>query len=683
MYLLFEEAGRFLSGRVLSQTEASAQVELDSGKRVKVKIANVLLTFDKPAPAELLATARVVSEDIELDMAWEFAPEQEFGFADLAREYFSDKATLEQQVGALISLFEAPHYFRRAGKGRFRKASAEVLAQALAGIEKKRLVQQQIDAWVAELAAGRCPEPVREQLYRILFKPDKNAPETKAVVQAARQSQRAPLELLRAAGAIDSPYQLHWRRFLFEQFPRGTGFPPLPTPPAPADLPLAPVRAFSIDDSLTTEIDDALSVTGLGQGTVVLGIHIAAPGLAIEPGSALDEVARERLSTVYLPGWKLTMLPQAVVQAFTLDEGRDCPALSLYLTIDEATLEIRGTETRIERVPVAANLRHDELDEVITEASLGGEAVAEYPFAAELAFAWRLAQQRKRERERVRGKPEVFGRPDYAFRLVGDGTREPDGSETVAITERRRGAPLDLIVAEAMILANSHWGGWLAEHGVPGIYRSQASLAPGVKVRMGSKPLPHAGMGVAQYSWATSPLRRYVDLVNQWQIIACVRHGRTAALAAPFKPKDAALFAVISAFDAAYAAYNGFQRAIERFWTLRWLQQQGVDELDAAVMAGGLVRAESLPLVFPVAGTESMPRGTRVRVRVASIDLMTLDAHGTLVARLEAEPAGLAETEEADEADDAPLAVPLAIDLDDDAQSPAHAAPAATQPAVG
>ncbi len=139
----------------------------------------------------------------------------------------------------------------------------------------------------------------------------------------------------------------------------------------------------------------------------------------------------------------------------------------------------------------------------------------------------------------------------------------------MSISTRQRGSPLDLIVAEAMILANSTWGGWLAECGVPGIYRSQASLAPGVKVRMGTRPAPHAGMGVAQYTWATSPLRRYVDLVNQWQIIACARHGRTAALAAPFKPKDAALFSIISAFDAAYAAYNGFQHGIERYWTLR------------------------------------------------------------------------------------------------------------------
>jgi exoribonuclease-2 len=167
----------------------------------------------------------------------------------------------------------------------------------------------------------------------------------------------------------------------------------------------------------------------------------------------------------------------------------------------------------------------------------------------------------------VRGKPENFNRPDYNFRLGGnEGASRRAGA--VRSATRQRGAPLDLIVAEAMILANSTWGGWLAELGVPGIYRSQASLAPGVKVRMGAKPAPHAGMGVAQYTWATSPLRRYVDLVNQWQIIACARHGRTAALAAPFKPKDAAVLHHLG-FDAAYGAYNGFQSGIERFWTLR------------------------------------------------------------------------------------------------------------------
>jgi exoribonuclease-2 len=675
MYILYDDAGRFHAGRLLSEADASVQVELDSGKRVKVKSGNVMLRFEQPAPAELMARAQALASEIDLGLAWEFAPEGEFGFAELAREYFEAPFGPDKQAAALLRLFEAPHYFRRLGRGQFRKAPEETVQAALLGIERKKQVAAQIDAWAAELVQGRCPAPVREQLYRILFKPDKNGPEYKAVVEASRRAQRAPLDLLTAAGAIESAYQFHWRRFLFEQFPRGTEFPALATPALKDALPTAAVQAFSIDDSATTEIDDALSVQGLGSGTVVVGIHIAAPGLAIAPGSALDKVARERLSTVYMPGWKITMLPDEVVQAYTLAAGRECPALSLYVSFDETTLEPRGSRTALELVPIAANLRHDQLDGVITEATLGGAAPADYPFAAELAFAYRLACTLKQRREVVRGRPENFNRPDYSFRLERDEgapAGEPAGDERVQIGTRQRGAPLDLIVAEAMILANSTWGGWLAELGVPAIYRSQASLQPGIKVRMGTKAAPHAGLGVAQYAWSTSPLRRYVDLVNQWQIIACARHGRTAALAAPFRPKDAALFSVISAFDGAYTAYNGFQQGIERYWTLRWLEQNGVVELDAAVMKDGLARAETLPLVLRVVGTEGLPRGSRVRARITALDLLTLDLHATLAARLDA-PVQLNEAAAEDDETEAAGALHLAIDLDD-------AGPAAGEP---
>ena len=678
MYALFEDAGKFHAGRVMSEADSSAQIELDSGKRVKVKAANLVLKFEQPAPAELIARAQALAQDIELELAWTFAPEAEFGFADLARDYFSAKAGVEQQAAALFRLFEAPHYFRRLGKGQFKKAPEEIVKAALLGIERKKQVAAQIETWAAELQAGTCPAPVKDQLYKILFKPDKNAAEYKAVVEAAKRSQRAPLDLLKAAGAINSPYQFHWKRFLFEQFPRGTGFPAgLDAPPITEELPLAVCRAFSIDDSATTEIDDALSVQGLGSGTVTFGIHIAAPALAIQPGSAIDKVAGERLSTVYMPGWKLTMLPDAVVQAYTLTAGRDCPAVSLYVTLDEATLEVRESVTKLERVPIVANLRHDQLDAIITPASLEGSAPADYPFATELAFAWRLARALKAQREVVRGKPENFNRPDYNFRLEGGDGAEPRGMEVVQITTRKRGAPLDLIVAEAMILANSRWGAWLAACGVPGIYRSQASLAPGVKVRMGVKPAPHAGIGVAQYTWATSPLRRYVDLVNQWQIVACAKHGRTAALAAPFKPRDASLFSVISAFDAAYGAYADFQHGIERYWTLQWLAQQGTTELDATVMKEGLVRAESLPLVFKALGCEALPRGTAVRVRITGSDALTLELHANLLTRLDSAPQAITEAEDdnEDEAAAAPLA--LAIELDEPAE-PADVAVAPT-----
>lgn len=669
-YALFEEAGKFLAGRVMSEAESSLQVELDSGKRVKVKSANALLRFAKPAPAELLAQAHSLSGEIDLDLIWEVAPDEEFGFDDIAREYFNAHPDAPQRAATLLRLFDAPHYFHRRGKGRFRKAPEDILKQALVAIERKAQQAAQIEAWAIELAGGHCPAPIVEQLYRILFKPDKNGPEYKAVVEAAKRSHKAPLDLLKDAGAITSPYQFHWKRFLFEFFPKGTAFPPLQAPPAKNDLPLAAVQAFSIDDSSTTEIDDALSVQGLGSDTVVFGVHIAAPGLAIQPGSAVDQVARTRWSTVYMPGHKLTMLPDEVVQSYTLLEGRDCPAVSVYFSLDAASLAVKEVGTKLEQVTIAANLRHDQLDAVVTEPTLTGDAPADYAFAPELAFTFRLAKHLKAQREVVRGKPENFNRPDYNFKLDrADAASEPDGSETVVITERKRGSPLDLIVAEAMILANSHWGGWIAECGVPGIYRSQASMAPGIKVRMGTKPAPHAGMGVKQYTWATSPLRRYVDLVNQWQIIACARHGRTAALAAPFKPKDAELFSFISGFDAAYTAYNQFQNGLERYWTMRHLEQAGLTELDAAVMKDGLVRADTLPLVFRALGCESLPRGARVRVRITGADLLTLDLHASLVARLDdpATPADDApvDAEEADEAAEAAAPLALAIDLQD------------------
>ncbi|MBT3066769.1 ribonuclease catalytic domain-containing protein [Rhodoferax sp. U11-2br] len=675
MHLLFEETGKFLAGRILSEADASAQVELDSGKRVKVKAANILLKFEKPEPAQLMAAAQAVASGIELDMAWEFAPEDEFGFADLARDYFSEQATLSEQAGMLLALFEAPHYFRRAGKGRFRKASKEILAQALAAIEKKKQIALQIEEWVKELSAGTCPAAIREQLYKILFKPDKNAPEYKAVVEASRATHLGPLELLIKAGAIDSPYQFHWKRFLLENFPKGTAFPKLEAPRITDELPLSSARAFSIDDSATTEIDDALSVQGLGSGTVLLGIHIAAPGLAIQPGSAIDQLGRARLSTVYMPGYKITMLPDEVVQAYTLMEGQDCPAVSLYVTLDEATLEIKSSETKLERVFIEANLRHDQLDAVVTTDWLENPAFEHeidpkplWDKREQLSFLHRLAKDLKAKREVVRGKPETFNRPDYNYRLVGNNGAEPKGDEQVEISVRQRGAPLDLIVSEAMILANSSWGSWMAELGVPGIYRSQASLAPGVKVRMGTKALPHAGIGVKSYAWSSSPLRRYTDLVNQWQIIACARHGNTAALAAPFKPKDAELFSIISSFDATYAAYNGFQNAMERFWVLKYVQQQGITELPASLFKDNLVRADHLPLVLPVAGAQGLPRWAQVMVRLGDIDEVSLDIHGTVTARLDGGPDDKSAGESAeapdDESDDDTLAGPIAIAVD-------------------
>ncbi|MET0963077.1 MAG: RNB domain-containing ribonuclease, partial [Noviherbaspirillum sp.] len=224
--------------------------------------------------------------------------------------------------------------------------------------------------------------------------------------------------------------------------------------------------------------------------------------------------------------------------------------------------------------------------------------------------------------------------------------------DVVTISRRKRGAPLDKIVAELMILANSTWGKLMHDHGVPGIYRAQGGGSGGwatrMQVRMVTHAAPHQGLGVDQYAWSTSPLRRYTDLVNQWQIIACVQHGVTAPLVATFKPKDADLYAIVSAFDAAYAAYAEFQSAMERYWCLRWLAQQQARQVEGVVLKDEIVRLVEIPLVLKLSGMQSLARGTQVKLDLLRWDEVDLSVEARL---LEVE-AGLgdASMEEAEDA---------------------------------
>jgi exoribonuclease-2 len=142
---------------------------------------------------------------------------------------------------------------------------------------------------------------------------------------------------------------------------------------------------------------------------------------------------------------------------------------------------------------------------------------------------------------------------------------------------------------------------------------------------------PHQGLGVDQYAWSTSPLRRYTDLVNQWQILACASHGVTAPLVAPFKHRDATLFSIVSAFDAAYAAYNDFQQNMERYWCLRWLGQEGAKQVDAVVLKDEVVRLVEIPLVSRLAGMPQLARGAQVRLDIVRWDEVDLSLEARLL----------------------------------------------------
>ena len=629
MYVLYEEDGAFKTGHIMAEADSTLQVESESGKRSKIKRANCIFTFASPAPDILIPKAESLAAEIDLPFLWECAPSEEFDVDTMGTEYFGHAPDTLERTTLLFRLHSAPIYFHRRGRGRYRAAPPEILSAALAAQEKKLRAAAQTEEWAQAIASGQLPEEVAQAAMTLVTKPDKNSQIWKALEAACAQRQTTPERLLLDSGAWPHALALHKGRFLATHFPRGTGFAPCEVPGIARELPLAEVEAYSVDDISTTEIDDALSVARLPDGHLRVGIHIAAPGLSVTKDSALDKLARARMSTVYMPGDKIPMQPEEVIAAFSLDEGRPVPALSLYVVANPETGEVLSHESRLERVVVRANLRHNALDALITEESLADPSI-ELPHNDWIRPLWQLALALCKQREIVRGKPENNNRVEYSFYVEGD---PGDPASTVNIVPRLRNAPLDRLVAEYMILANSTWGGLLATHGLPGIYRSQQTG----RVRMSTHALPHEAIGVPQYAWCTSPLRRYVDLVNQWQLIAAIEHGVSAPLVAPFKPRDADLFAIIGGFESQYVAWHDFQNNMERYWCMRWLQQQQISECEATVLKEDLVRLSLAPLIVRLGGLPALDRGQRIKLKINGFDELALEMDCQFIESIENE----------------------------------------------
>ena len=611
MYCFYEEDGDIKAGTILADNDSSLQIESQHGKRGKLKAANVLLRFVTPGPSEAMETARRLAAEIDTDFLWEVAGEAEFGFAALAADYHGHAPSGPEAGAVLLALHGAPIYFYKKGKGRYKAAPAESLAAAKASLERKAREAILRAEWTDQLKSGGLPEPFRAKVFELAHKPDKNSLEYKALLDACGETGLSPVRLLDKCGAIPSSHEFHLQAFLLEHFPRGPGFPELAPLPPPPGLPLGDAPAFSIDDAATTEIDDAFSVIFRPDGSVRVGIHIAAPALAIAPGSELDRLAATRLSTVYMPGEKITMLPESLVSQYTLAEQRDCPALSLYVEV-AADYGIASLSSQADTVRISANLRHETLEPLFNEATIRNPAAPDYPFRRELEWLWGFACHL----EAARGKADQVQRLDYNFKVEAD---------RVQILPRVRGNPIDKLVSELMILANNRWGQLLADHDTAGMYRAQT----GGKVRMTLKAAPHEGLGLNCYAWSTSPLRRYVDLINQRQILA-VSRGE----APPYAGNDTQLFAAMRDFELAYDAYADFQRKMERYWCLRWLMQEGVTEIDANVLKENLIRLDRLPLVARVTGAAALNAGERIRVAVSDFDLLDIELSCQYLAHL-------------------------------------------------
>ena len=646
MHLLYEEGGDIKAATVQSTSgegdAQSWQATSLSGKKLKLKVKEVWLRFEKPDAKSVMDEANALSAEIDLQLLWDCAPEGEFAFADIASEYFGGQVSAAQQAALAIALQSAPVYFRRKQRGRFMRAPKEQLDAGIAALERKQREQEQQGQWQAELVAGRFPEGLVSQAKQLLFNPDKNTLVYKAFLAACNETGESPPQLMMRCGALESPLAYHQGMFLKESFPNGSGhhvdaaIADAVYDAAVAALPTAEVQAFSIDEITTTEIDDALSVTALPQGGHRIGVHISAPGLVITKDDLLDQVARARMSTVYIPGEKITMLPDALIARFSLDAGIARPAVSIYVDIDaQGELIRQSMQTRIELVPIAANLRLEHLGESVNQFAdpeYAANAENTFAFQNELLILWQAAQKLHAKRQEQRAKnglrveqlgvvdPNALQR-DFQFQIS-----QVNGVEQVAIQPRTRGSVLDTIVAEWMIYCNSTWGQWLADHGLPAMFRTQKGWGP-QRTRMQTTPAPHEGLGLEYYAWCTSPLRRYTDLVNQWQLIALARHGVMAKMVAPFQPRDASLMGIAADFETCYQSYNEDQDRMEKYWCLRWLAQEPLPRtVFARHLKEGMSRLEDIPLHLPIPELASHSRMTRAEIAILETDLLQLTA---------------------------------------------------------
>ena len=601
MNIFYEESGQFKVAAIVQKNDATYQVDTQHGKRTKVKTNNVFAEFDGDMAA-FLENAQAQAADIDTDLLWEVCGEEEFSAEAIAEEYYGHAPTKTELAATLIALYAAPMYFYKKAKGVFKAAPEETLKQALAAIERKKQQDAQIDAWAEALKRGEMPSEIAADLKTILHAPDKQSLTYKAFTKAADALKTSAYELAKKTGGITSIPQYLQDGFEIKYFPKGTGFPDLPLPEMP-DLPKADVTAFSIDDESTTEVDDALSLTDLGNGTKRVGIHIAAPSLAIKPGNKMEKNIMERLSTVYFPGGKITMLPENWIAAFSLDAGAYRPAVSIYFDVD-SEFNVGEPTCKIEAVNIAENLRIQTIEPHFN-AETGLDEAGEMMFAHHQDLIW--FYQFAVALQKARGKYEPDRAPQYDYSI------ELDEAGKVSVVRRERGSPIDMLVSEMMILANSTWAQMLHDNDLPGLFRVQ----PAGKVRMSTKSEPHIGMGVQHYGWFTSPLRRAADYINQKQLLSLIDDTAEPL----FRQSDAELFAALRDFDTAYAAYADFQRQMEAYWSLVYLQQQGTSELTATILKEDLVRIEGLPLVTRATGIpfDALPK-TQVLLKITELD---------------------------------------------------------------
>ncbi len=583
--------------RVLDVGER-VELELEAGKPVKVRPKDVVLLH--PGPLETLTDLKP-QEDGDVETAWELLAGCNTNIAELA----------ELAYGVYTPATAWETWQHVADGLHFRGTPEDVEVRTAEAVEQEResraaraAEKEAWDSFIARLRQGQT-EPEDERYLKEL---DDRA-----------NGQRPDSRILRALGSADSPEKAHalllklkrWDHTV-NPYPNRLGVS-LTTPVSSlSELPDEPRRdlthlpAFAIDDEGNQDPDDALSLDGNR-----LWVHVADVAALIPPDSEADLEARARGANLYLPESTITMLPPEATRQLGLGLSDVSPALSFGLDLSD-----EGQLLDIEVVPSWVRVTRTTYAEV-------SQRLEEEPFKSMYHLA-QLSEERRIEEEAI-----AIELPEVKI-LVRDGE--------VSI-EPLLPLPSRMLVTEAMVLAGEAVARFALERGLPFAFTTQpppdtferpSTLAEMFAVRKTLKrsqqtsiPAPHAGLGLEVYARATSPLRRYLDLVVHQQLRAFLRGEETLS--------EEEVLERVGAAEAVTGGSRQAERLARRHWTLVYLLQhpdwRGTGVLVDKRGARGTILIPELSLEIQLPVHDDTILDTSLPLALTGVNLADLEAH--------------------------------------------------------
>ncbi|MCC6220987.1 MAG: RNB domain-containing ribonuclease [Deltaproteobacteria bacterium] len=396
------------------------------------------------------------------------------------------------------------------------------------------------------------------------------------------------------------------------------------------------LHAITIDDEATRDIDDALTIETTQSG-YRLGIHISDVTALVDESSPLAEEALQRGSSIYCPNFQIPMFPPAISQnAASLISGANRFALSFFVELD-SQYAIKARLIKRTIICVRESISYDEVDELLY-GDKGTGSTLEHEKSQMLLKFWEIASCL--ENRRISKGAVSFFRREKTPVVLDDGK--------IILEHSSEDSPSRKLVEEMMILANETAAQFAADNCIPIIFRCQEKPdieidTVGLDIPEGlareyaqrsqfkrslymTKPSAHFGLGLSVYTQVTSPIRRAIDLLNQYQL---VRFLLTNSLA--FEPQR--LDELLSSLETHLAEVFTIQREANRYWLLKYLQQERISEICGTVVkiSGKRPLAEldilhSLQPFTPVGSNRSSRSGAPkclgelVRLKIQHID---------------------------------------------------------------